>query len=157
MKLLRFLRLAPLVALGVAGSAQACVDGRNMVRYFSYERPVHYSQTIMLRVTVTSIDGDVVHAQLYGPFGILSRDGSVRIEVREPPMGGNCVEWGPVDGPVFVLGSLVRTAAGDVTLRAVPMPSWPRPRRGHSRTELESYIVDPSYLPRAPQTHKAVP
>jgi hypothetical protein len=150
MSLLRFLRLLPLAALGVAGGAQACIDGSHMVRYFSYQRPVHHSDTAMLRVTITGIEGNVVRAHLYGPFEFLSRDGSVRIEIPDPPGGGTCVEWGQTDGPVFVLGSVIRTGGGDLTLVATSTPSWPRPRR-HSRAELESYIVDPSYLGPPPR------
>jgi hypothetical protein len=157
MSQLRLLRFAPLAAIAMASGAQACMDGSEVMRYFSYQRPVRHGDSVMLRVQVTNIEENAARAQLVGPFDRLSTDGFVRIDFADPPVGTNCVETGPTDGPVFVIGTLVRTQSGRLVLEAIPTRPLPRPRM-HSNAELDSYIVDPSYLRPAPKRrHKVAP
>jgi hypothetical protein len=142
------LRLAVLSAAATASGAQACVDASAMESYFSYRQPFRHGQTPMLRVTIETVDRNVVRARLVGPFARLSTDGTVIIHLPALPGGGSCLEMGPVDGPVYVIGTLIRTHSGALSLEAMPTPYMPR-RRIHSRAEIESYIL-PADLPPAP-------
>jgi hypothetical protein len=150
MNLSRLLSIVPLGAIALASSAQACTDPSNMQSYFSYEPPERHGDTVMLRVRVSIAADALVIAKLDGAFSRLSPDGNVRIELPAAPGGGTCLQLGPVDGPVFVIGTLIRTQSGRLTLEALPAPSRPDPpghyRRVHSDAELDQYIVDPSYL-----------
>ena len=147
---LKLLRIAPLAAIAMASGAQACFDGNDVTTYFSYQRPLRHGSTVMLRVTVANVEGSVVHAQLVGPFARLSSDGSVRIDLVAPLGGDDCIEMGPTDGPVYVIGTLIRTQSGMLSHEAMPTLSPPR-RRVRGNAELDSYIVDPSYLQPAPE------
>lgn len=147
--MLRLLLIAPVAAASFAGGARACTDASNMASYFSHLPPERIGDTPMLRVRVLGIEEGEVSAQLDGSFERLSSDGKVRIELSELPMGSNCIEMGPTEGPVFVLGTLRQTASGELSLVAIPTRS--SRRRVRSRRELERYIVDPTYLSPAPQ------
>jgi hypothetical protein len=138
-----------IVAAGSAvGPAWACTDGGAMESYFSYQPPARHGDTPMLRVTIDRIEGNVVRAQLVGPFAQLSDDGNVTIGLPVIPIDGMCLRMGPVDGPVYVIGTLIRTHSGQLSLEAVPTPSPPR-RRMNSRAAIDGYIVDPAYLGKA--------
>jgi len=154
--------LAALVAM--AGSAQACTSGR-IRAYFSYERPSVTGQSASLLVNIAP--GEVrelgsIRARLLGGARDMSDNGYVRIRLGEAAFGTNCVELGPTDGPVFVVGTLQRNSRGELVLMAEtrsqtgPRPIFPRGRRDSSF--YDQYIVDPSYLsPEARRRREAKP
>jgi hypothetical protein len=141
--------LAALVA--VAGSAQACTSGR-IRAYFSYERPTVTGQSAGLLVSIPP--GEVreagsIRARLLSGARDMSDNGYVRIRLGEAAFGTNCVELGPTDGPVFVVGTLQRNSRGELVLTAEARPQSPRPifpRGRRDRSFYDQYIVDPAYL-----------
>jgi len=139
------LRATALVWAATSTVALACTDGNAITRYFSILPPERAPETVMLRVRITGMEGRVVYGQLDGAFARLSNDGNVRILLREIPVGGSCLEMGPTDGTVFVVGTPVRYELGVLELVATPVRSThERPRRS-SNAELNEYVVDPRY------------
>jgi len=117
-----------------------------MARYFSPQPPERPDGAVLLRVRISSIEGNVVSADLDGRFARLSADGRVRIELELSPSRGSCIELGTTVGPVFVTGTLMRYRSGALVLRAMPSD----PPRVHplriTDAERNQYVVDPRYL-----------
>lgn len=143
--------LVAVALLGSAGSASACVDGRNMRYYFFRDRPENVQDVIQVRIV--AIDGARVEARLSAPFARALGERNVVIELPKYPQGGNCIEYGETEGSVFVPVSSFARREGTVRFYAVPTPAGPvRPRR--SLSEIDRYIIDPAMKKAAEESRR---
>jgi hypothetical protein len=145
--------LAILFTLAWGGAADACMSTAHQRRYLSDVPLEHHGDTVMLRVRVEHVGSDVAEARLDGPFALLSPDGRVRIQYSSID---DCTSLGPIDQPVFVIGSLIRYASGALVIQAIATP-WHQSYYHHPVEELDRYIVDPAYRTLPPAATSARP
>lgn len=107
---------ALLAAFALPGAAQACTDSHNVRYYFQRQPPqmtpdIMFVQVMIVRKTMSSVE-----ARLTGRFSTLSANGMIHIELPQPPYGENCVDWGDLDGPVYVVArsSLVQNGHASI-------------------------------------------
>lgn len=150
----RMLFIAAAVAAyaGSAGAASACTDPSNRRSYFSYDRPALTGDSVQLLVSISPEEirttGSIRAQLLSGERGV-SNDGYVRIRLGEAAVGENCVDLGPTEGPVFVVGALKRSSRGELLLMADARRQSPAPifRRGQRDPSFyDQFVVDPAYL-----------
>ena len=134
------------------GTASACTSG--IIRsYFSYERPTITGYSVRLLVGVPSgyVSGvGPIRARLLSGAPGPSDDGFVRIQFPEAAARTNCVNLGPTDGPVYVVGALQRSTRGELILIAEARPPTRSPsvlpRARLRASDYDRYIIDPAYL-----------
>ena len=105
---------------------------------------------VMLRVRIIREDvhefGSIRARLLGGPLD-LTNDGFVMIELPEEAVGTNCIDLGPTDAPVFVVGRLRQPAPGDLVLVATPTQTWPigARRARHDLGDYDQHVIEPAY------------
>lgn len=110
-----------LTACALPQAARACTDGNAMRYYFSAEPPARTPDIMFVQVTIVSKTWTSVEARLEGPFARLSADGMIHIMLAIAPEGTNCVDWGTLDGPVYVVASESRIRNGQALIMAEPV------------------------------------
>ena len=127
-------------------AASACTDSRAIRYYFLTQPPVVTPTIMFVQVTIVSRSAMSVEARLEKPYASLSVDGMIHIELTEPPEGTNCVEWGDLEGPVYVVASAALIDGGRASIRAVPV----KPRYSPERSMMQqlrrnaTIWIDPS-------------
>jgi hypothetical protein len=128
--LLRALALL-LAAVALPQAARACSGD---MRYYFLKQPPALTPDIMfVRVTIVSKTMTSVEARLEAPFAALSDNGMIHIVLPFEPRGDNCVDWGDLEGPVYVLASSALVRDGRASIMARPVE--PEARRDHMRSE----------------------
>jgi len=137
-----------LAACAMPQAARACSDGSQMRYYFLRQPPVITPDIMFVQVTIVSKTWTSVEARLEGPFARLSANGMIHIELPIEPQGTNCVDWGTLEGPVYVVASSALIRDGHASITAEPVkPNERSARRELQRLRRNARIyIDPSYL-----------
>jgi hypothetical protein len=140
------LKLCAILMLALVGTipgARACTDSSAMRHYFFDYRPDARAGRDVLVVRIVAIDGDVVRARLDERFAEALGIDLVTIDLLEYPLGANCIGYGLMGGPAFVVvDRLTRLKSGEVRIAAVAVGGQFNTRPRRSQAELDSYIVD---------------
>lgn len=136
-------------------TASACTTG--IVRsYFSYERPSVTGASVRLLVNIPrgGLGGrGTIRARVLSGVPGPSDNGFVIIQLPEAAFGTNCVELGPTEGSIFVVGALRRNGRGELILMAEARLT-PRPlfvlRSRLRPSDYDQYILDPALRSDAP-------
>lgn len=110
-----------LAACAMPQAARACIDGNATRYYFTRVPPVMTPDIMFVQVTIVSKTDASVEARLEGRFAALSTDHLIHIELPLPPFGDNCIDWGVLDGPVYVVASAALVRDGHASMIAEPM------------------------------------
>ncbi len=112
--------LAILLAVCALPQAARACSGE-MSYYFQRQPPVMTPDIMFVRVTIVSKTMTSVEARLEGPFAKLSANGMIHIVLPRPPYGDNCVDWGDLEGPVYVVVSSALIRDGTASIMAMPV------------------------------------
>lgn len=138
---------ALLAAFALPGAAQACTDSSADRHYFQREAPQMTPDIMFVQVTIISKTDSSVEARLMGRFATLSANGMIHIELPEPPQGTNCIDWGDLDGPVYIVARSALVRDGHASILGEPVKrDWSYARQLLQRQRRNARIyVDPDY------------